>query len=130
MSYIDATWNKEKDLIHVVERHPTKGRVYQNYPAIYQFYYPDNNGKFQSIFGNKLSRVTCKTYKEFQKEQRIYSGKKLFESDINPVFRCLETNYLNQDAPKPNIAFFDIETDMQPFAVPSQQLVKIRKKKI
>ena len=40
---------------------------------------------------------------------RIQSGKKLFESDINPVFRCLEENYKDQDAPELNVAFFDIE---------------------
>jgi len=38
----------------------------------------------------------------------------LFESDINPIFQCLSENYINQDAPKLNVAFWDIETDFDP----------------
>lgn len=126
MSYIDAIWDKESDIVHVVERHADKRRIYQTYPAKYVFYYPEKKGKFTSVYGDELNRVTCKTFKEFQKEQRIYNGARIFESDINAVLRCLETNYLGQEAPVPNIAFFDIETDMQPFAVPSQTIVKVR----
>jgi DNA polymerase elongation subunit (family B) len=114
MSYVDSIWNREKDVIHVVERDPKKGRIYQEYPARYVFYYPDAKGKYKSIYGENLSRVSCKSYKEFQKEQRIHSGHKLYESDINPVFRCLEENYQGKDAPKLNVAFFDIEVDFDP----------------
>jgi len=38
----------------------------------------------------------------------------LYESDINPVFRCLADNYQNIDAPKLHTAFFDIEVDFDP----------------
>ena len=114
MSYVDAIWDREKDIIKVVERDPKKGRLYQEYPARYLFYYPDPKGKYRSIHGDALSRITCKNYKEFQKEQRIHSNQKLFESDIKPVFRCLEDNYLGKDAPKLNIAFYDIEVDFDP----------------
>ena len=114
MSYVDAIWDRDKDVIRVVERDPKKGRIYQDYPARYQFYYPDQRGKFKSIFGESLSKVTAKSHKEFIKEQKIHSGHKLYESDINPVFRCLEENYLGRDAPKLNVAFFDIEVDFDP----------------
>jgi DNA polymerase elongation subunit (family B) len=114
MSYVDARWDRDSDVIQVVERDPKQGRIYQTYPARYVFYYPDLKGKYKSIFGNSLSKVTAKTYKEFSKEQRIYGHHKLFESDINPVFRCLEENYLGKDAPNLNIAFFDIEVDFDP----------------
>jgi DNA polymerase elongation subunit (family B) len=127
MSYIDARWDREKDIVQVVERDPKKGRLFRQYNARYQFYYPDQKGKYKSIFGENLSKVTARGYKEYQKEIKIHNNHKLYESDINPVFRCLEENYLNQDPPKLNVAFFDIETDMQPFAVSSQQMVKIRK---
>jgi len=70
--------------------------------------------------------VTCKNVKELRKELAIHSNKKLYESDINPIYRCLEDNYLNVDAPRLNVAFFDIETDMQPYAYSSQHKVKIR----
>ncbi len=114
MSYVDAIWDREKDIVKVVERDPKKGRIYQDYNARYLFYYPDQRGKFKSIFGESLSKVTAKNYKEFQKELRIHSGHKLYESDINPVFRCLEENYLGRDAPKLNVAFWDIEVDFDP----------------
>ncbi len=114
MSYVDAIWDRDKDTVFVVERDPKKGRIYQEYPARYLFYYPDQKGKYKSIYGESLSRVTTRSYKDFQKEQRIHSGHKLYESDINPIFRCLEENYLAKDAPKLNTAFFDIEVDFDP----------------
>jgi DNA polymerase elongation subunit (family B) len=45
---------------------------------------------------------------------RIQSGKQLYESDINPIFRCLEENYKGQDGPRLHTAFFDIEVDFDP----------------
>ena len=114
MSYVDAIWDRENDVVKTVERDPKKGRIYQDYPCRYVFYYPEAKGKFRSIFDEPLSKVTAKSWKEFQKEQRIHSGYKLYESDINPVFRCLEENYQGRDAPKLNVAFYDIEVDFDP----------------
>ena len=114
MSYVDAIWDREKDVVRVVERDPKKGRIYQDFPARYLFYYPDSKGKYKSIFGESLNKVSCKNYKEFIKEQKIHSNHKLYESDINPVFRCLEENYLGKEPPKLNVAFFDIEVDFDP----------------
>jgi len=114
MSYVDARWDREKDIVQVVERDPKKGRIYQEFPARYVFYYPDQRGKFRSIHGDSLTKVVARNWKEFQKEQRIHSGHTLYESDINPVFRCLEENYLGKDTPKLNVAFFDIEVDFDP----------------
>jgi DNA polymerase elongation subunit (family B) len=114
MSYIDAIWDRDNDRVRVVERDPKKGRIYVDYPARYVFYYPDNKGKYKSIYGESLSKVSCKSFKEFAKEQKIHSGHRLFESDINASFRILEENYLGKDAPKLNVAFFDIEVDFDP----------------
>jgi DNA polymerase elongation subunit (family B) len=114
MSYVDAIWDREKDVVRVVERDPKKGRIYQEFPARYVFYYPDQRGKYKSIFGENLNKVTTKTWKDFTKEQRIHSNHKLYESDINACFRILEENYLGKDAPKLNVAFWDIEVDFDP----------------
>jgi DNA polymerase elongation subunit (family B) len=113
LSYIDALFDREHDRIHVVERRDGERR-YQEYAANYVFYYEDPRGKFTSIFGTPVSRFSSRNNKEFRKEIRIQSGKKLFESDINPIFRCLEENYKGQDGPKLNVAFFDIEVDFDP----------------
>ena len=114
MSYVDAIWDRNSDVIKVVERDPKKGRIYQDFPARYVFYYPDTKGKYRSIYSESLARVNCKSYKDFQKELRIHSNQRLYESDIKPTFRCLEENYLGKDAPKLNVAFFDIEVDFDP----------------
>jgi DNA polymerase elongation subunit (family B) len=114
MSYVDAFYDRDEDIIRVVERDDKGQRHFKEYPARHIFYYQDPKGKFQSIKGEPLSRVTSKNVKEHRKELAIYSGKKLYESDINPIYRCLEDHYLNADAPKLNVAFFDIEVDFDP----------------
>jgi DNA polymerase elongation subunit (family B) len=108
MSYIDALFDREHDRIHVVERIQGERR-YQEYPANYVFYYDDPRGKFRSIFDTPVSRFSTRNNKEFRKEVRIHSNKQLYESDFNPIFRCLEENYKNRDAPELQTAFFDIE---------------------
>jgi DNA polymerase elongation subunit (family B) len=113
LSYIDALFDREHDRIHIVERRGGQ-RHYQEYPANYVFYYDDPRGKFLSIFGTQVARFSTRSNKEFRKELRIQSGKQIFESDINPVFRCLAENYKGQDAPQPHAAFFDIEVDFDP----------------
>jgi len=114
MSYVDAFYDREQDMIRVVERNDKGERIFKEHPARHVFYYPDTKGKYQSIKGEPLTRVSSKNVKEHRKELAIYSGKKLYESDINPIYRCLEDNYLNQDAPKLNVAFWDIEVDFDP----------------
>jgi len=110
MSYIDALFDREHDRIHTVERRDGK-RVYREFPANYVFYYDDTRGKFRSIYDTPVSRFSTRNNKEFRKEVRMHSGKQLYESDINPIFRCLEENYKDQDAPELHTAFFDIEVD-------------------
>jgi DNA polymerase elongation subunit (family B) len=108
MSYVDAVYVKDKDLINVVER--VDGvRKFKSFPAHYLFYYQDNKGQYTGIDGKRLSKVAVSSNKAFEKEKRIYGHKQLYESDVKPLNRCLESNYLNADAPKLNKAFFDIE---------------------
>lgn len=128
MSYVDAIRDRDKDTVTVVERDEKGVRRYQQYPINYTFYYPDAKGKYRSVYGDSLSRFTSRNRGEFQKEMKIHGGKKLFESDINPIFRCLAENYLGKPSPKLHVCTFDIETDMQPYAYPSSHIVKIRKK--
>ena len=113
MSYVDALFDRDKDKIHVVERINGE-RVYHEYPANYTFYYDDPRGKHQTIYGTPVNKFTTRNGKEFHKEIRINSNKRLWESDINPIFRCLEDNYLGKTSPKLQICFFDIEVDFDP----------------
>jgi len=111
--YVDAMFDRDNDVIRLVERKDGK-RIYQEYPVKYTFYYVDPKGKYKSVYGDPLSRIVCKNTKDYRKELAINKNKKLFESDINPIFQCLSENYENQDAPKLNVAFWDIETDFDP----------------
>ncbi len=113
MSYVDALYDRGQDRIHIVERVAGE-RVYREYPANYIFYYDDPRGKFRTVYGTPVARFSSRSNKEFQKELRINSNKRLWESDINPVFRCLEENYLGAQSPKLQTAFFDIEVDFDP----------------
>ena len=113
MSYIDALFDRKQDRIHVLERRDGR-REYREFPANYIFYYDDPRGKFRSIYGTPVSRFSTRNSKEFRNEMRIQSNHQIYESDINPVFRCLADNYKGQDAPKLHTCFFDIETDFDP----------------
>ena len=114
MSYVDAWFDRANDIIKVVERNKKGSREFRDIPVRHTFYYKDPRGKYQSIYGDALTKVVCKSTKDLHKELKIHSNKQLFESDINPIFVCLSENYLNQDAPKLHAAFFDIEVDFDP----------------
>jgi len=113
MSYVDALFDRTKDRIYIVER-VNGQREYKEYPANYTFYYDDPRGKFRTIYDTPVSRFSTRIGKEFHKELKINSGKRIWESDVNPVFRCLEENYLGKPSPKLQTAFFDIEVDFDP----------------
>jgi DNA polymerase elongation subunit (family B) len=114
MSYIDAWYDRDQDIIRIVERDSEGKRHFKEYSPRHIFYYKDPKGKHTSIYGETLARVNAKNIKELRKELAIHSNKKLYESDINPIYRCLEDNYLNSEPPKLNVAFFDIEVDFDP----------------
>ena len=117
MSYVDSIHDRERDIIHVIERDKNGKRLYQQYPANYTFYYSDPRGKYRSVNNDPVSKFTSRKRSEFQKELRIRGGagsKGIYESDINPVFRCLADNYMDSDIPKLHTCFFDIEVDFDP----------------
>jgi len=114
MSYVDAILARDEDKIYVVERTKEGTRKYREYPTNYIFYYEDRKGKYRSIYGDPVSRFSTRKRSEFEKEKRIHSNRKLFESDINVVFRCLSDYYLKIDPPKLHTCFFDIEVDFDP----------------
>jgi len=109
--YVDCYHDKSKDRVHVVERDEHGSRVFKDFAANYVFYYDDPVGKHRSIYGNPVTRVHSRTNKNFRRELKLCHGKKIYESDIKPVFRILEDNYLGAPSPKLNVCFFDIEVD-------------------
>ena len=122
MAYVDAIHDKSAEKIHVVERGPNGERIFKEYPTNYVLYYENAKGKHRSLYGTAVTKFSSRKQQEWEKEKRMHSGKRLFESDIPIVFRCLSENYLGIEAPKLHTCFFDIEVDFDPargFSPPS-----------
>lgn len=113
MSYIDAIHDKDANLIQVVERINGE-RVFKSNPVDYSFYVSDPRGKYTSIYRTPVTKITPKTSTEFYKELSALKGKKLFESDINYVYKCLSQNYKDIIPPNLHVTFLDIEVSFDP----------------
>ena len=114
MSYVDAFHDTTKDKILVSERVNGERKIITLQPE-YNFYYADPRGKAQSVYGDPVTEVRCKSLKEFRKNVAINRASgQLFETDVKPVNKTLEKHYLNIDPPKLHSCFFDIEVDFDP----------------
>lgn len=110
MSYVDAYFDRDKDRVLVAERVNGK-RIFVEHPAEYTFYFDDPRGHYRTVYNTPVGKVTTRSFKEFNKEKRIHSGSRLWESDIQPIARCLEKHYKGGDSPTLHSAFFDIEVN-------------------
>lgn len=110
MSYVDAFYDRKKDLIRTVERVDGE-RVLVDHRPEYNFFYEDSDGPHKSMYGHSVSEVVCRNYKDFVKNKELYKRKKLFESDIKPLSKTISKHYMGVDAPKLHTAFIDIESD-------------------
>jgi hypothetical protein len=127
MSYVDAYLDQEHDVLHVVERVDGK-RIFKEFPVNYTAYYDDHNGKFETIYGRKVSRVKERSKKKFNRELKLHNKRKTYEADMNWTFRVLEENYLEATVPELHMCFFDIEVDFDPekgFAPPTDTFAPI-----
>ena len=108
-NYVAAWHDYDSDKIIVLERDDegNLGRVRYNAP--YYFYVPDENGTYESIFGDKLIRAEFDSKRHFEAAKSHFP--KRFESDIRPLARVLMDNYDGVKTPKINYAFLDIEVD-------------------
>jgi len=110
--YVDCLFKRggDSEVIKVVERVNGK-RVYREFQPDYHFFMNDPRGSHKSIYGDTVKKVVPRSFTEKQKLVKSMSGNvKKWETDVDPIFRCLEQNYQHIDAPHLNIAFFDIET--------------------
>jgi len=113
MSYVDAFYDKNKDLVRICERIDGK-RVLTDLRPEYTFYIGDPKGTKQSIYGEKVTEIRCKTLKDFRKNVAINKHNKLYESDVRPINKTLEKHFNGSEPPKLQTAFFDIEVDFDP----------------
>jgi len=128
MSYVDAFHDTAKDKIYVAERVNGLRKIITHQPE-YNFFVDDPKGKKRSIYGDSVAEIRCKSLKEFRKNIAINrSSGRLYETDVKPVNKTLEKNYLNIDPPKLHTCFFDIEVDFDPingFSTPEDALMPI-----
>lgn len=111
MSYISAI-QKGDDVI-VWERTDGGERVEQIYRAPFYFYIDDVEGKYNTIFETKVSKVELATNDQFRKAKARYEEKgiRMWESDIPPELRVLSNHYYELEAPKLHKTFYDIEVN-------------------
>jgi len=111
--YIDAIFDRDADKILIAERVNRK-RVLKSELPEHVFYYSHPQGTLISIFDDPVRKFQTHDLKKFRAElakKRQDPKIKIFESDINPVFRYLANHYMGTPAPTLNIGFFDIEVD-------------------
>jgi DNA polymerase elongation subunit (family B) len=117
--YVDAIHDAKKNIIRVAERDADGNRHLTEFDSEYVFYYSHPAGGTRSMYGDSCKKYSTNDGQKFRKELGRFQndvdkhGKpryKIFEADINPVFRALEKHYKGVDAPVLNLAFFDIET--------------------
>lgn len=127
--YIDGFHDRKANQILIVERDETGTRKFQMFPADYVFYYEDKDGQDHSMYDQPCTKYSARAEKTFIKElARCKNVGKVYESDIKPLYRCIENNYKDQSAPKLHTIFFDIEVDFHDekgFAPPEDPFNKI-----
>lgn len=127
--YVDAYFDSEKNKVLVSEIFKGKTILQEYQPELF-FYLNDPKGKYTSTFGDKLSKLTYKNYKQFSGDLRKYRsiGRDTFEGNIRPLFKTLEKYYQKQTKEKLHKTFFDIEVDWCPergFAPPNDPFNRI-----
>jgi DNA polymerase elongation subunit (family B) len=115
VSYIDAILDRKTDQIHIAERINGERKLLV-VPANHVFYHEDPSGIHRSIFGHTCKKVASQSSHKFRAALADHRrhGHRIFESDINPVFRCLADKYMGAEVPILNLGFFDIEADFHP----------------
>lgn len=127
MSYVDAFYDKNKDLVRVAER-TSQGRILVDHKPEYLFYVADPRGSHRSVHGDPVSEIRCKNLKDFRKNVGMNRHNKLFESDVKPLNKTIARHYSDAEPPQLQTAFFDIEVDFDPqrgYASPEEAFMPI-----
>lgn len=124
MSYISAT--QVDDQVIVWERNEDGERIVRDYPAPYYFYIDDEDGEYQTVYGNRVSKVEFRTMAKYRAARKKFAdeGVTMWESDITPDVRVLSNHYYGIPSPKLHVTFLDIEVDYDPeMGITVQQMV-------
>ena len=108
-NYVAIWHDYDRDKIIVVERDANGVESRKRYEPPRYFYIPDEEGRHETLFGIKCSRLDFGTGFEHKRAKENYHVK--FESDISPTKRVLMDYYYGVPASKINYLFIDIEAD-------------------
>jgi DNA polymerase elongation subunit (family B) len=109
-NYVASWMDYRNQKVVIYERDIESGeRTVREWDPPYYFYVLSEDGMYESIFGDKVEKITFGNQNEFQAALRDYAVK--FESDIKPVQRILMDEYYGRPTPPVRFAFFDIEVD-------------------
>lgn len=110
--YVDIMYDSKKNIVKVSEIHNGK-TILQDYQPVMFFYIEDDRGSYVGINDKRLSKITCKTSKQYRNEIYKYRnmGIPTYEASVKVIFKTLEQYYSNQKTEKLNKTYFDIETD-------------------
>jgi DNA polymerase elongation subunit (family B) len=125
-NYVAAWADYKADKIIVLERDKAGTLFRVKYNPPYYFYVPDEDGDYESIWGDKLLRAEFSSRDEFEAAKKHFPRK--FESDFTPLKRVLMDYYYNRPAPPINFAFLDIEVNYSKklgFASPTNPYAEI-----
>lgn len=112
--YVDA--KLIKDRIHLCSYNNGIREITTHLPP-YVFYYTDPNGKYTSIYGDKLHCERVNDSRKFKNLLSFYKGSdshEVFESDVHPVFRFLDERFPTEETPPLKVSILDIEADKDP----------------
>lgn len=113
--YFDAYFDNKNDKIITFEKN-NKQLCVNTLTPVYEFYYYNPNGEYISIDEQRVSLMKCYNKYDFKKKVEQFQQEliPLFESDHNILFKTLNQYYKNTLPAEINIAFFDIENDIDP----------------
>lgn len=115
-TYISTSLSADRKKVIVWER-DGDNRYHVEYDAVYDFFLQSLDGKYRSVTGEKLSRISFDNPYEFYETRKRYIEEdiKLYESDISPELKVLSDKYYGKEISSDlHITFYDIEVDYDP----------------
>lgn len=109
MSYINAV--QDGDDIVIFERDEDGKRVITRKPLEFKFYLLEPYGSHKTVYDETVNEYCFDTRREFYHAIKNADKSKLYEHDVNHVYRYLSKHYDFNDLPKLNTSFYDIEVE-------------------
>ena len=111
-SYVNAY--VEGDFLYVIEKDKDGNRhIHKDY-LDFVFYTLDEKGSHTTIFDELCTEHVYNSKKDFFRALKQYPKEKVYEHDVNHMFRYLSKNYDFNSLPTLNVVAYDIEVAFNP----------------